>query len=244
MPQVSLSPEHSWTLEATIVDGERSGLFSAALQAWGERATSPLDLVTGTWLASGGVNSMRLPGRALKGDPALEEIELPEVLLELSSMGKNGARSLSIGAAEDGVQDLCRLTTRIDGASLSGSGHLSATLGQGSRFPTVLGDVVKRGALLAQLSEDGDGLSEVAVLAVLDVEAIATESGGSTEETCAQWQEQLGSNPCVPCGDPAEATTALSQCITTVLEWSDVTRSPAALQTVSTESIPPDCPTP
>ncbi len=187
---------------------------------------------------------MRLPGTSQKMDPALEEIEFPEVLLELSSVGKNGERSLSIGAAEDGVQDLCRLTTRLDGASLGEQGHLSATLDDGNRFPTILGDVVKRGALLAQLSKDADGWSEVVVFAVLDVETIATESGGSAEDTCTQWQEQLGSNPCVPCGDPAETTTAPSHCITTVLEWSDVTRSPVPLQTVSTESISPDCPTP
>jgi len=244
MPESALSPDQTWTLEATIIDGERSGQFSSTLQGWEEGTTAPLDLVAGTWLATGDLTNMRLPRVSPKVEPSLLEIDTPEVLLEISPTGKNGARSLSIAAAQDGVQDLCRETTTLSAASLSEAGHLSAALNEGDRFPTLLGDLVKRGALLAQLSEDANSLSELVVLAVLDVEAIATGSGGSVEDTCTQWQEQLGSNPCVPCGDPAEATTALSHCITTVLEWTEVTRSPVPLQPVSAQSLPSDCPTP
>jgi len=244
MPLEPLSPENNWTLEASVTDGERIGTFRAEVEPSEGSGPPPLDLGSGTWLASAGAANMPIPINSAEIDPSLPQLELPEFLIGLSDAGKNGERSLSIATVTDGAQDPCFLTTELDDASLSDDGQLSAVFNEGSVLPTALGSVLKRGAIRAQLADDSASLSEVVILAVLQVEAMATESGGTVEETCAQWQEQLGSNPCVPCGDPVDSIDGPSHCITTVLEWSDVTQAQVPLQPISIDSISPDCPTP
>jgi hypothetical protein len=244
MPLEPLSPENSWSLEASLTDGDRSGTFRAELEPSEGSGPPPLDLGSGTWLAGGELHNIRIPINSAEVDPSLPQLELPEFLIGLSSAGKNGERRLSIATVTDGAQDLCSLTTELENASLSDIGQLSASFNAGSILPTALGSVVQRGAIRAQLADDSVSLSELVILAVLDVETMATESGGTVEETCAHWQEQLGSDPCVPCGDPIDTIDGPSHCITTVLEWSDVTQAQVPLQPISIDSISPDCPTP
>ena len=244
MPQAALSPAQEWSIEAVLVDGERSGSFDAALELSEQSTTPPLDLGSGIWLARGDLEGMRLPSLSAQLDPGLPELQLPTVLIGLSTADKNGGRRLWLAATADDAQDLCQLTTELHDAVLSDHGQLSATFSAGSIFATALGDVVRRGALHATLRGDSLSLSTLVILAVLDVDAMAAASGGSAEETCAGWQEQLGSDPCVPCADPGEAFSAPSHCITTVLEWTDLAQVPVPLQPVSAESISPDCPTP
>jgi len=241
MPTGPLLRDLPLSVQVELLDGERSAFWSFAAEAIPAATDPPLDLGSGTYLASGGMSSLRLPYPNGETEPELLELPAPDLLVHISEPNKNGNRDVRLGEAEDGIQDLCVPTQQLQDAGLSFAGDVWGSLGEGSSFPTPLGGLLRRGAITAQLSDDGSSLVGLSVLAVIDLAAMTPQTGLSALEACAQWQEQLGSDPCVPCGDPAVGAEGSADCITTVSEWPIALRTEASLQPVSIEALSSDC---
>jgi len=232
------------SVRVQLRSGERFASWSFAAPATPAPTSTPLNLASGTYLAEGGLGSLRLPAQGAEVDPALLEMAVPDLLISILPPDKYGERALHIGQAEDGVQDLCVPTSGLSEAGVATSGEVWGSLAAGAALPSPFAAPVARGTLRARLSEDGSSLENVVVIATIDLRSDEALSGLSPEESCLGWEEQLGSDPCVPCGDPAAGSEEPAACITTVLEWASVPRIQVPLEAISSESMSPDCPSP
>jgi hypothetical protein len=232
------------SVRVQLRSGERFASWSFAAAASPAPSSPPLDLGSGTYLAQGGLGSLRLPSLGAEVDPALLEIAVPDLLISILPPTKDGGRAVHIGQAEDGIQDLCVPTARLDAAGVAESGEVWGTLAAGARLPSPFAGPVARGTVHAQLSDDGSYLEDVVVLATIDLLSAEPLTGLTPEESCLGWEEQLGSDPCVPCGDPADGAEEPAACIATVLEWASAPRIQVPLEAISPEAVSPDCPSP
>jgi len=244
MPREPLPQESELSVLVQLSSNERSATWSFAAEPQAAPTTPPLELGSGTYLAENGLSSLRLPTVSDEMEPQLPALVAADLLLSISQPNKDGSRSIRIGRGEEGIQDLCALTSELSDAGLSEAGEVWGSLDQGSDFPTPFGGLLRRGSLRAQLSEDGSTLQELAVLAVIDLAMMEPLTGLNPDQACLQWREQLGSDPCVPCADPSEGNEGPAHCITTLSEWTSAPQVQARLQPVSSESLSSDCPTP
>ncbi|MBJ94626.1 MAG: hypothetical protein CMP23_09140 [Rickettsiales bacterium] len=241
MSQSPLSAAQDWSLQSTLSDGTRSAVWEVELTIAAGAGAPPLDLGTATWIAAAERGSLRLP---IFPDQLEEGLlpPAPELLLSFSPQGKDGLRRMHLAGLSAGEQDLCIATTELEGVVLDTEGRFSGLIPGGARVPTPLGDRIERGLLQGQLSADGSQLLELALIAVLDVAAQAASEQVSVEEVCALWEQQLGSDPCVPCVAPDLPDSGPADCVTTVLEWREIPLADVPLQPLTIDQLSADCP--
>ncbi len=220
----------------TLRDAENSGTFDFELPISPDRSSDPLDLGTATWVLPLDEDTSRIVGGA-----GLFEEPLEALAVHLAPADAEGRRVLTLGAAEDdgGAQDVCVPTASLE---VSASTLLRQFAAPISQDDLLLGQVLaRRGVLQARLTETGDALEDVALLALADLAASELLLGLSPSEACDAWAADLGVDPCVPCGPPSDGVAGLPACIPLVLEWARAERAAWPLVPVAPEDIPLDC---
>ncbi len=220
----------------TLRDAEDSGTFEFELPISTDRGPDPLDLGTATWVLPLDEDTSRIVGGA-----GLFEEPLEALAMHLAAADAEGRRVLTLGAAEaDGAaQDVCVPTASLEVPASTLLRQVAAPISQDD---LLLGQVLaRRGVLQARLTETGDALEDVALLALADLAASEPLLGVSPSEACSAWAADLAVDPCVPCGPPSDGVAGLPACIPLVLEWARAERATWPLLPVAPEDIPLDC---
>jgi len=226
----------SLPVSVTVRDGEREGTFAFDHELSGDRGQDPVDLGSATWVLPIDAATTRVRG-------GLDLIEDPPfaLALHLSAADAQGDRVLTLGGArDDGArQDLCVPTTELAVPASLLLRQVAAPISAEDTLPGGL--LARRGALQARLSETGDALQDVVLVALADLAASESILGAPPAEVCAAWTDADGTSPCVPCGSPSEGIAGLPACVPFVLEWSLGERADWSLQPVDPEHIPIGC---
>ena len=236
VPTSPLPARPSVPVTVTVRDQDRVGSFDFDHAVSAARGPDPLDLGTATWVLPVDADTSRLVfGVELLDDP-------PTALaVHLGPADTAGDRVLTLGEARDGGarQDLCVPTGSWDMPATTSLRQLAAPLSQDDLLPGGL--LARRGALQGRLSESGDALEDVVLLALADLAASEPVLEAAPSEVCAAWTDADGSSPCVPCGPPSDGVAGLPACVPFVLEWSRAERADWALIRVDRDDIPIGC---
>ena len=230
---------------ATVANDSRAGDWDFDVPIAPGRQQGPEDLGSGTYTLRGDAVSLRVPGYPWEARDSAAHWKPRPLLLRLGPLDPAGERvvELAPGKGDDSTQDLCSPTWQLAAPAVEVEGQIATTLSAGDRFPTRFGDRVHRGALQGRLSPNGAQLTDVAVLAVIDITSAPDEAKKTMETTtrCTSWETQLGFNPCTPCEPPDAEVQGASHCVTILSEWRVANRVDSALESLSTDDLSADC---
>ncbi|MCO4772976.1 MAG: hypothetical protein KDA24_23285 [Deltaproteobacteria bacterium] len=200
------------------------------------RGSDPVDLNGATWHLPLPEEAFRLLG----GADVLPGLD-GGLLLSLGSADIEGKRPLTVAGSRgtSPVQDTCAATGQWSAPATLLSRQVGARLFPGDLLPGGL--VAERGALQARLSEEGDALLDVSLLALVSLSLSEEALGGAPDVICATATAELGFDPCVPCGPPSDGVSGLPACIPILMEGARAERLEAPLVSVDPDSISPDC---
>lgn len=216
--------------------GGRQGDYSFDLALASGRGSNPIVFGSSTWHVPLPEDAHRLLGGSglLPGAP-------DGVLISLSDADVDGRRAVTLGASRGAspVQDTCLPTQSWATPASLLSRQIATPLVSGDALPGGL--FASRGAFQARLTEDADALLDVTLLALLSLSSSEDLLGLSPAEACASLTEELGFDPCVPCGPPSDGVSGLPACVPLLIEVARAERVDDALLLIDADAIPADC---
>jgi len=203
------------------------------------RGQNPVEFGPSTW-------HLPLPDDAFRLLGGLDVLPAPPrgVLIALGPADAQNQRTVTIAPVQgDGpAQDRCTVTSSWEIPASLLSRQVATAVSTGDVLPGRV--VAERGAFQARLTESGDALLDVTLMALVSLPLSESAYGMPPDAACAFLADDLGFDPCVPCGSPTDGLAGLPACIPLLIEGARAERVDSPL--LSIDSVPPDCrqPTP
>ena len=237
MASEPLPARPSTSVEVRITEPSgRQGDYGFDLPLSGGRGADPVVFGSSTWHVPLNEDAYRLLGGSglLPGAP-------DGMLMSLGDADSDGRRVITFGASRgaSAVQDTCVPTQSWATPATLLSRQVAAPLVSGDVLPGGL--LAARGAFQARLTEEADALLDVSFLALLSLSLSEDLLDLNPAQACAYLAENLGFDPCVPCGPPSEGVSGLPACVPLVIEVARAERVDDVMLPIDAESIPPDC---